>query len=140
MTVTADQIAQLRRMTAEPTTTTYSDAAITAYIERYPLMDALGHPPYVNSSTTPVTLVANTEWTATYDLNAAAADVWEEKAAAVSSQFDFSADGASFSLSQQYQQADKMTRHYRARRSASTITLIAVPRPADADGLESESA
>ena len=83
MTATAAQVTLMRRMIAEPTVTTYSDSDIRGYIERYPLMDGLGNVPYVESETTPGTLEINADWIATYDLNAAAADIWAEKAAAL---------------------------------------------------------
>ena len=86
MTASAAQIAQLRRMVAEPATTTYSDAALQGYIEAYPLLDQRGEPPYTYDYATPPAQVANPEWIATYDLHAAAADVWEEKAATTAAQ------------------------------------------------------
>lgn len=133
MTATAAQIAQVRRMVNEPLTTTYSDLAIQTYIESYPLIDALGQPPYIRSTTAPFTLVANPWWTATYDLNAAAADIWEEKAAILSQDFDFSADGGNYSRSQAYEQAMKQARNFRARRSVGTITMR--PEPDDLSSL-----
>ncbi len=56
MTATAEQIARLRRMTGEPTTTVYSDAALAAIIALYPLEDARGEGPWIESETTPGTL------------------------------------------------------------------------------------
>ena len=121
MAATAAQIAQVRRMVAEPTTGTYSDVMLASYIESYPLIDADGHEP------------SETDWTATYDLNAAAADVWEEKAATVADNVDFSADGASYSLSQKYEQAMARVRYHRARRCPITYTLIQWPKETNAD-------
>lgn len=138
MAVTTAMIQQLRRMTNEPAADHYPDSIMAAYLERYPLLDALGHPPYVKSSTLPVTLVVNTEWTPTYDLNAAAADIWDEKAAALEAQVDFSSDGASFSLSQRRANAAALARSYRSRRAASGITLLPTPRPTDAELPEDE--
>lgn len=43
----------------------------------------------------------------------AAADIWEEKAATIASQYDFSADGASLSRSQQYRHACQMAARMR---------------------------
>jgi len=127
MTATAAQIARVRRMTGEPDTTTYADADIQSYIEAHPLEDARGEGPRVESTTTPGTLEENPDWTATYDLNAAAADIWEEKAAVLAGDFDFQADGGQYSRSQAYEQAMKQARHFRSRRSVKTITLRPEP-------------
>lgn len=136
--VTAAQIAQLRRMVAEPATTTYSDALLTSLIESYPTLDENGESPRIHAadSARPVTytaymdpldLIANQDWIATYDLNAAAAQIWEEKAAVPAADFDFTADGGNYSRSQVYEQAMKQARHYAAKRKAGAITLKPEP-------------
>lgn len=104
-------------MAAEPTTATYSDATIQGYIEKYPLIDLYGYEPTDEYG------IANPSWTATYDLNAACADIWDEKAALLASQFDFSADGASFQRNQAYKNATERARYYRSRRSPRKIVL-----------------
>ena len=119
--VTAAQISQLRRMTAEPSAAVYSDAVLTTYIEKYPHLDQWGEE-YLDAWGE-----VNAEWEATYDLSAAAADVWEEKASAVASKFDFSADGGNYSQSQQYEQYMKQCRYYRSRRLPSTVRMIKSP-------------
>jgi len=119
--VTAAQISQLRRMTAEPTTATYSDATLTTYIEAYPHIDQYGETPL------DVWGVANAEWTPTYDLAAAAANIWEEKAGAVAAKFDFSANGGQYTQSQQYEQFMKQCRYYRSRRMPTTSTMVKSP-------------
>lgn len=124
LTTTTAQIQQVRRMTGEPTSATYDDTAIATYITAYPLMDENGESPRVPSDTQPGVMMTNPDWTATYDLNAAAADIWEEKAAVLAQDFDFSADNASYSRSQAYEQAMKMASRYRSRRSPKTITLV----------------
>jgi len=86
MTVSATDIAAVRRMTAV-TNTEYTDDALTAIIELYPLPDIKGNFPYTDQGE------VNTDWTARYDLHSAAADVWEEKAAALAAKYDFNADG-----------------------------------------------
>lgn len=121
MAAEPEQVRRLRRMIAEPTDTTYSDGDLIEYIERRPLTDALGNYPYVRGTTFPVTEVLNDNWTPTYDLNAAAAEVWGEKASALASLFDYSADGASYTRKQQYDNAQAQQRYYAARRSARTI-------------------
>ena len=123
--VTAEQIAQLRRMTNEPDTTTYSDALITTIIEKYPLEDELGMEPYYyefDEDGVPerVQIIG---WIPTYDLNAAAADIWEEKAAPNAQDFDMNVDGGSYTRSQAYEQAMKQARFYRSRRSVKQIVM-----------------
>ena len=114
--VTAAQIAQLRRMTGESIpASTYTDALLTTYIEKYPRVDEQGEEPFTLSGAVPPVHVVNTEWMPTYDLNAAAADVWQEKATAFVGQYDFNADGGSYSRSQQHDQCMKQVRYYRSR-------------------------
>jgi hypothetical protein len=124
MSATAAQIAQVRRMVNESGTTTYDDDAISTYIEVYPLLDERGEAPYTwDTTTTPPTQEANDDWIDTYDLNAAAADIWQEKAAIVAQDYDFKADGGSYSRSQVTQAYMAQSRYYRARRRPGTITL-----------------
>jgi len=128
MAATVEQIVTLRRLCDEPTMTTYTDAMLVAYIERYPLLDENGQPPYTwDMSTSPPTKVVNDRWVETYDLHAAAADVWEEKAASEVVAFDFSADGASYTRSQRYQQMMAQVRYHRGRRSPTSGTLVKWP-------------
>ena len=134
MSATAAQIAQLRRMVNEPLTTTYSDATLTTYIETYPMIDARGEHPFTwNLTAVPPAKLDNPEWIDTYDLCAAAANVWEEKAAAVVGSFDFTADGASYSRSQVYEQYMKMARSSASRRSPRTITMRPWPEEVNED-------
>jgi hypothetical protein len=124
MTATAAQIATVRRMVDEPTTTTYSDVLIAAFIEAQPLMDELGTVPYTWSiATDPPSKIATPGWIPTYDLNAAAADIWSEKAAAVAEKFSFSADGGNYQAGDQHTQYMKMVSFYRSRRSARAVPL-----------------
>jgi hypothetical protein len=133
--VTAAQIADLRRMVAEPTTTTYSDLTLTAIIERYPHMDEQGEDPFTLSSDTPPVHVANANWMPTYDLNAAAADVWQEKAGALAGNYDFSADGGNYSRSQGAKMALDQARYYRSRRAPTTMRLVKYPDEPDTQQL-----
>lgn len=139
MAATAAQIAQIRRMTAEPLTTTYSDALLTTIIESFPTLDENGEAPRIHAvdSARTVTytaymdvtdLVANQDWIPTYDLNAAASAIWEEKAAGAAADFDFHADGGVYTRSQVYEQMMKQARFYAAKRKAGTITLQPVPK------------
>lgn len=126
--VTAAQIAQLRRMVAEPTTTTYSDALLTTYIEKYPHIDEQGELPYTLSSDTPPEQVVNDDWIPIYDLHAAAGDIWEEKAATVANLYDFAADGGNYSRSNQYEQYMAQARNHRARRMPGMMRLHKSPK------------
>lgn len=126
---TAADIARLRRMVDEPTTTTYSDAALTDILEAYPLTDERGVDPYYYDTTTdPPTQVAVVGWYPGYDLHAAAADIWEEKAGALAEKYDWSDDfGKTNRYSQQYDQYRKQARQHMARRKASSGRLLASP-------------
>lgn len=113
MAATAAQVARLRRMVAESDDSNgYTDAVLEDAIERYGLIDADGLRP------------DETDWAGEYDLNAAAADVWAEKAASLAAAFDFGADGSTFARSQAHSQAAKMVRYYTARRGPTTVTVV----------------
>lgn len=130
MSATAAQIAKLRRLVNEPDDTTYDDDALTDYIEAHPLLDERGEEPYTwDTSTEPPTQDANDDWIPTYDLRVAAADIWEEKAAAVAVDFDFRADGGQYSRSQVYEQYMKQARYHRSRRTPQTHRGVMFPKP-----------
>ena len=115
MAVAVALIAKLRRMIAEPTDATYTDGDLEDTIEEHAALDSKGYAP------------DSDDWTATYDLNAAAAALWEEKATAFVGLYDFNADGGSFNRSQAYEQAMKMARHYHSRKRVGTISLRPEP-------------
>lgn len=117
MTATAAQIGKLRRMIAEPTHSTYVDADLKGYIESYPLADSDGNEP------------GSDEWTARYDLNAAASDLWAEKAAVVAQDYSFSADGGSHTRNQVYEQYMKQSRFYGSRRAMGSVKVHVEPKP-----------
>ncbi len=135
--ISAD-VERLRRMAAEPDTTTYSDVMLADIIKRHPLEDARGEGPWIESETTPGTLETNEDWTPTYDLNAAAAEVWEEKAGTLAQDFDFSADGGNYSRSQAHEQAMKQARYFRSKRSVRTITQRPEPLAQGSEELSDE--
>src|SRR4030067_87618 len=126
MSVSAANIADVRRMVAEPISTNYTDNDIRMIIEKYPCLDELGEEPYYFTGTIPVKTV-NEYWIPTYDLNRAAAEIWDNKAALLAGKFDFSADGGNYSRSQAYQQALGMAKYYRGRGKVSTIKQIKTP-------------
>ena len=118
-------IAQLRRMAAEPITSdTYTQADLSTIIARYPLNDTAGLKP------------TDTLWAGNWDISRAAADVWDEKAAAVAAAFDFAADGGDYKRSQQYTQYVQSARRFRAMRQTGALVLVATPAPAAAPGLD----
>ena len=123
MAVTDADVLRVRAMIAEVSASSaVTDDAITEAIKRYPREDARGEAPFVESTTTPGTLTRNPDWMATYDLHAAAAELWEQKAAALAADYDFSADGGNYHRSQAWDQAMRMARYHQARRSPTTIT------------------
>lgn len=119
---TADiDLIRLRRMTSETGSGTYSDTELAAIVARYPLADITGEWPYLTSGS------VNTDWTATYDLASAAAEIWEDKAGTVTGHFDFQADGARFDKSQVYDHHMQQARRWRSRRAVGTHELRMYP-------------
>lgn len=130
MAATAGQIARVRRMVNEPTEETYDDEAIAEYIEAYPLIDERGEAPYTwDTSTQPPTEDENEAWIPTYDLNAAAADIWGEKAATVAADFTFSADGGNYNRADVLRQYQERERFFRSRRRPQTLMTVMYPKP-----------
>lgn len=118
------QISRLRRLVAEPTSDTYTDLDLSEYIERYPLPDVDG---LESDATT---------WAGAWDINQAAADIWEEKAATAAANFDFAADGGDYKRSQAYAQAMQQAHNFRAKRQTGTFTMVATPLPVGATRLD----
>lgn len=136
MAATAAQIAELRLMCGlADGDAVYTTAYLTSKIEAHPLLDARGEESVtLDATTTPPSWEANTVWIPTYDLHAAAAEIWGHKAAALAgTAMDFDADGASFSRNQLYENALKQARYHRARRSPTSTTLHKYPVETRAD-------
>ena len=115
-----DDLLRLRRMVAEPDDTGgYSDALLTASIERYPVPDPDDVYPDEDG------------WYPSYDLAMAASEIWSEKATMLAANFDFTADGATFSKSQQYEHYNQQARKWRAMRVPGNYTVMTMP-PANA--------
>lgn len=131
MAPSASDIARLRRLVNEPTTDTYSDDDLSAAIARYPLVDAWGNDPLVWNYAVPPALVANPLWTEGYDLHAAACEIWEEKAAVVAQDYDFTAplDDGTYRRSQVYEQYMKQARRHAARRNPRALKTVVSPPP-----------
>jgi hypothetical protein len=134
MTVTADMILKLRRMINEPTATNYSDDVLEEYIEEWSCEDSFGIAPWtIDYSTIPPTYTDNADWFPTYDLNAAAAEIWEEKAAAIQDEFDFAADGGNYTRSQKYEQAIKQASRYKSRSKPKNLLMSKFPKEHNSD-------
>jgi hypothetical protein len=134
MAATDAMVARLRRLVDEPDSSTYMNTDLAEYIEAYPLLDVLGTDPYeVDLTTTPPTLSERDDWIPTYDLHCAARDIWEEKAAGLAENFDFKADGGSYSRSQKFEQYMAKSRSEGSRRSMKTSKLWVEPRISPSD-------
>jgi hypothetical protein len=121
-----DLVIRLRRMTAEPITSdTYTQADMVEVLERYPLPDTNGTEP------------DDYGWLGAWDINQAAADVWEEKASLLATDFDFSADGGDYKRSQAHAQMLAMASRYRSMRKTGALELKAYPKPLGAMRLNS---
>ena len=122
---TGAQIARLRRLVAEPTTDTYTDNDLSAALELWPLPDVDGLE------------MDSVVWAGAWDINQAAADIWDEKAAMVASDFDFAADGGDYKRSQVYAQMTARARAFRAKRQTGSLILQAYPKPLGAVRVDS---
>lgn len=131
MTASAAMITQVRAWVKEPTTTPYTDAEIRVFIERYPLTDERGVDPYwYDTSTEPPTQTATDGWYPTYDLHAAAADIWDEKAALLADTVDRPHQGPTPAVHRETQPRDfaaQRARYHRSRRNVRSGKLIASP-------------
>lgn len=129
MTVSASDIARVRRMVNEPTTTIYSDTDIETIIEDCAAADVRGQDPYIIDVTTnPPQLIDNPNWIPTYDLYDAAAQIWDEKLAKKEGNFDFSADGGSYTRSQAYDHARQLADHYRSLSYVKSVNMVKSPK------------
>jgi hypothetical protein len=113
MSATDAQVARVKRLCViEAEDTVYDDDTVQECIEQYPKLDSEGRDS------------EDDEWDEDYDLFAAAADICEEKAATFAGKYDFSADGGTFSASQQFDHWSRLASRYRSRRAARTIHLV----------------
>ena len=94
-------------------------------MELWPLPDADGLEPDA------------TLWAGAWDINQAAADVWEEKAATLAANFDFAADGGDYKRSQAHAQMTAMARSFRSKRQTGSLILQAYPKPLGAVRVDS---
>ncbi len=89
----------------------------------------------VTDNTVVWTWTGSVLWTPRYDLNRAAAEGWRQKAAMLAGRFNFSADGASYDVSQAYDNCLKQVAQYQRRivGSAGVRTPSAVLYPSSSD-------
>lgn len=140
MAATAEQIITMRRLIAESTADTYTDQMIVAAIEARPVKDTRGVDWWEwDFTTTPPSQDENPNWIPTYDMNAAAADIWDEKAAAVAGDFGFSADGATYNRQQVFDQYTRIAQKYRSRARLGGMKLVSKTRELRKDGVVLES-
>jgi hypothetical protein len=121
MSLSQSDLARLRRMIQEdrdelcqdelPPVTAYDNGTLNYYAANYAVTDSNGVEP------------GEDDWTPTYDLNATAADIWEEKASAKWEQFDVAQMGTSISRRQKFDNAMAQSRHFRSRARARSVPL-----------------
>lgn len=114
----ATDIARVRRLINEPTTATYTDADIQAALERNLTFDSTGRRPWTYNGT-----ALDPLYVTTYDVYRTAGELWDEKAAALACQFDYSGDGANMSLKQKYDNAVAAGQRCKGR------ACVRIPRP-----------
>lgn len=111
-TVTPDApvVDRVKTLTAWDQRPALTDAQVTASIQAHPLVDADG-------------LTADqADWTPTWDVYAAAAELWGIKAGLVAGDFTFSADGGQFSKGDVMAHCLAMETKYASMASGSTST------------------
>lgn len=105
MALSADELTRLQMMSGEShkTTRSLTDADLQFIADNYAkIKDSDGNTPTASG------------YTDTYDLYVAAAEAWRMKAGQFAEDFDFEAEGASFSRSQKYTNALKQASRYAA--------------------------
>lgn len=111
-----DSIMRLRRMIAEPTEATYTDDELGNLLQAESLPDRLGNQP------------DEEDWEETYDENMVASRIWLEKSSNYVEEFDFTADGGSFSRSQKYEHCLKQSSYYASRSAARSKAFKSYPK------------
>jgi len=128
--VTEKMVNTVRLYADERNSTAFTNPELTEVIERYPLFDAAGRSPFLCFEADEFTQAAlpaepdNPDWSPTFDLHAAAADIWDAKAAKAAGNYDFSADGGSFQRSQVAEAYSKQARSHRSRRAVRSIPVL----------------
>lgn len=100
-------------------------ATLERILDQWATPDALGRPK------------SDADWDPSYDLNAAAAEGWRIKAGMVAGDFNFSADGASYSKADVLAHCLEMETKYASRSHGVLATLAGRPTlPASWDGTQ----
>jgi len=112
---------RLRRMVAEPTEATYTDADLIAMLKEFPTARNVGQNNWIANSS----LVDVVVW----DVHAAAARIWEEKVAALIGQgaYDIDADGQTLHRDQKLQQYRTQVAYHTARRRVRSVKILVAP-------------
>ena len=112
---------RLRRMVAEPTEATYTDADLIAMLKELPTARNVGQNNWVANSSLVDVLV--------WDVHAAAARIWEEKVAALIGQgaYDIDADGQTLHRDQKLQQYRTQVAYHTARRRVRSVKILVAP-------------
>jgi len=112
----------LRRKVGEYSDTPpWDNETLIEILQNYALTDADGNDP------------GDDAWVPTYDINAAAAQIWDEKAASLATNVDASVDGTSVRRSQLFQHAKQMAAYYRSLRVAKVVNVTTFEDVADVD-------
>lgn len=131
-------VARLRRMVAEPTSATYDDEALRQIIADVVVTDRATVARA--GETGDVVDVRYIPQPPQFDLNAAAAMVWEEKLSALvgAGTYDLSADGERFALSQMVTQFEKQVAHYLSRQRVKSVRQIVRRAPGIAETINAD--
>lgn len=127
-------VARLRRMVAEPTTTTYDDATLQQYIAAAVVTDRIT---VVQPGAVDVRVVPQPPQ---FDLYAVATQIWEEKLAALvgAGTYDMVADGERFALSQQVAQYERQIAYHQARRRVASVRQIVRRAPGELESINAD--
>ena len=132
MTIVTD-IARLRRMVDEPDSTTYTVADLVCYLMRHAKKDIHGEMPMQAASAGGVEL--NDDWVTSFDLNAAAGDIWEEKAAVEAAGTDFVSGRSRHMLSQKHKNMMARARRFWSLRTARSFAVVGAQLDGDITSL-----
>ncbi|MEZ5422929.1 MAG: hypothetical protein R2682_07540 [Pyrinomonadaceae bacterium] len=102
---------ELKLLTAWDTEPTLTEAELNSALAKAALPDAAG------------VLPPESGWSATYDLNSAAAEVWLIKAARASATVEVDPPGSGVFTSKVFDNCRKMARIYAGKRNSSSVTV-----------------
>jgi len=119
---TPDVVARLRRMVAEPTTVIYSDEILRDILKQFPTARRVAADTLIVNGSNALSVVV-------WDVHAAAAQIWEEKIAAlvVQGSYDIVADGQTLNRDQKLRQYRAQLAYHQARRRVKSVKITAAP-------------